>query len=100
MLGFLIVGDIGRMRPKLPTPPPVKGTKDAGLGAFGYAVSTTQACGLAGAGFAEPFARKQSFAAIDAVNRFLPSKFSESSAMFKYAISVTTAPESRTTDLP
>ncbi len=71
------------MRPKLATPPPVKGIKEAGLGACGYAVNTVHSCGLAGPGFGEPFARKQSFAAMDAVSRFFPSKFSESSAMFK-----------------
>src|ERR1700720_3071719 len=100
MLGFLIVGEIGRMRPKFATPPPVKGIKEAGLGEFGYAPITAQAAGFAGAGFSEPLAVKQSLALTDAVSRFLPSKFSESSAMFRYAISVTTAPDRRTTDLP
>lgn len=76
MFGFLIVGEIGRMRPKLPPPPLVKGNKEAGFGEFGYAPITAHAAGLAGAGFNPPLAVKQSLAFTDAVSRFLPSKFS------------------------
>src|SRR5882724_6662992 len=89
-----------------PNPPAavVKGSRFVGAGAFGNAVSTLHAAALAGngVGFALPLAVKQSDAGALMVDvfRFLPSKLSESSTTFRYAISVTTAPDARITDLP
>src|SRR5215510_8688535 len=42
--GFLIVGEIGRTLPKKPELPLVNGSSEAGVGEFGYAWRTEQAC--------------------------------------------------------
>src|SRR6266436_8235678 len=98
------------MRPKLPVAV-VNGSSAVADGDLGKDVRTAQAWGLPELGFAEPLGKKHPVwfpmlsvwnagYAIVEVFRFLPSKFSESSTTFRYAISVTTAPDARITDLP
>src|SRR5271154_4390051 len=95
-----MLGDNGRTRPKLLLSLARKGCKLAALGSFGYAAKTAQAAGLEGIGLIAPDRVKQSFAAMLVVKKFVPSKIRESTTRLRKAISVTTAPAARITDLP
>ncbi len=81
------MGEIGRTLPKKPELPFVNDSSEEGVGEFGYAWSTVQACWSAVPSVlsetGDPFALKQFGEAIVAVNNFQPSKLSQSSTTFQ-----------------